>query len=47
MTKEILILVSVVMLIAFVGYSQETDEVTTTTKSSTTIIAITTTQSKR
>ena len=43
MTKKILIMVSVVMLIALVGCSQETVEVTTTTKPSTKITATTTT----
>lgn len=44
MTKKILIMVSVVMLIALVGCSQEMVEVTTTTKPSTTVAATTTTQ---
>lgn len=44
MTKKTLIMVSVVMLIALVGCSQETVEVTTTTKPSTTVVATTTTQ---
>lgn len=43
MTKKILIIVSVVMLIALVGCSQETVEVATTTKPSTTVAATTTT----
>ena len=43
MTKKILIMVSVIMLIALVGCSQEMVEVTTTTKPSTTIVATTTT----
>ena len=43
MTKKIFIMVSVVMLIALVGCSQETVEVTTTTKTSTTAATTTTT----
>ena len=44
MTKKTLIMVSVVMLMALVGCSQETVEITTTTKPSTTVVATTTTQ---